>query len=352
MKNSYTQREQYYGDYLGLDQLLNAQRPESDAQGVDAHDELLFIVIHQAYELWFKQLMHELNSVVRIFQNEEINDNSAALQTATHRVNRMVEIWKLLVEQVRIMETMTSMDFLDFRDLLTPASGFQSYQFRMLEAKLGLRMEQRHQNQYYQQQLRCEHLEMIGGIEKEVSLFTLLDNWLARMPFWNVDKYWHSFEKQASDLHPFWAKYRSVYQQGLSNKEAETISLQDFDELFFNETGDRSTQLSAAACRTAMFITMYREYPLLQLPFQLLNKLLEMDELMATWRYRHWIMVRRMIGMRAGTGGSSGANYLKGAMENHHVFKDFARLATYLMPRHSLPKLPTELEKRLRFNDL
>ena len=356
MENFYTKQPQYYGDYLGLEQILSAQRPESEARGVDAHDEMLFIIIHQAYELWFKQIMHELNSVLAIFNNETINDNSAALQTVTHRLGRIVEIWKVLIEQVRILETMRPIDFLDFRDLLTPASGFQSYQFRILETKLGLKMEQRHQQHYYKQQLREEHLQQLENQEVEQSLFELLDKWLSRLPFWDVATYWSEWnenvENNVNFEQPFWQKYREIYKNSLRGAELTEISLADFDDLFFNNTETRSSRLSAAACRSAMFITIYRELPLLQQPFELLNRLLEIDELMATWRYRHWIMVRRMIGLRAGTGGSTGAGYLKGAVENHHIFKDLSRLATYLMPRTVIPKLPKKLETQLIFNNL
>lgn len=340
MKNSKTQREQYYGDYLGLDKILDAQFPESEARGVDAHDELLFIIIHQAYELWFKQLMHELNSIVAIFERPAVDDNAPSMQTATHRLGRMVEIWKLLVEQVRVLETMTPMDFLDFRDLLTPASGFQSYQFRCFEAKLGLRMEDRFAKEYYQKQLRDEHLHQIEEVEQSTSLFDLVERWLVRMPFWAA-QYWGGTD--------FWATYREVYASGLTAGEMAEISMTEFDGLFLGK-GERAMRLSPEACRAALFINLYREYPLMQQPFQFLSKLLEMDELMSTWRYRHWIMVRRMIGLRAGTGGSSGAGYLKGALDSHQIFKDFARLATYLVPRQKLPKLPAELVQHLSFN--
>jgi tryptophan 2,3-dioxygenase len=342
MKNSKTQREQYYGDYLGLDKILEAQFPESEARGVDAHDEMLFIIIHQAYELWFKQMMHELNSIMAIFENPQVDDNAPSMQTAAHRLGRMVEIWKLLVQQVDVLDTMTPMDFLDFRDLLTPASGFQSYQFRCFEARLGLRMEHRFAKEYYQKQLRDEHLQQINEVEQEVSLFDLVERWLTRMPFW-AQKYW-------GDTPEFWQNYRAIFQSGLSGGEAATISMAEFDDVFLGTVSDRQMRLSPEACRSALFINLYREYPLLQLPFQFLGKLLEMDELMSTWRYRHWIMVRRMIGMRSGTGGSSGAGYLKGAMESHQIFKDLSRLATYFVPRQKLPKLPAELVKHLSFN--
>lgn len=341
MKNTYTQKEQYYGDYLGLDKILNAQFPESEARNVDAHDEMLFIIIHQAYELWFKQLSYELNSIITIFSNHKVDDNEPDLYLVSHRLGRMVEIWKLLVDQVRIMETMTPMDFLDFRDLLTPASGFQSFQFRILEAKLGLRMENRHAQNYYAKQIREEHLQQIEAVEKEISLFEVIDNWLARMPF-AEGHYWGN---EVS----FWNVFENIYKDGLVGSETERISLSDFKSIFFGK-GERHLRLSPAACRAALFINLYREYPILQTPFEILQKLLQIDELMSTWRYRHFIMVSRMIGLRSGTGGSSGAGYLKGAMESHQIFKDFARLATYLIPRQKLPKLPETLIKDLRFS--
>jgi tryptophan 2,3-dioxygenase len=354
MKNSYTQKEQYYNDYLALDKILDAQFPESKARGVDAHDEMLFIVIHQAYELWFKQIMYELNSIIDHFQEDRINDNSAALQTVSRHLNRIVEIWKLLVDQIGILDTMTPMDFLDFRDLLTPASGFQSYQFRILETKLGLKMEARHQKKYYQSQLRAEHIEGIRKVEEENSLFELVDQWLARIPFWDIDKYWSNFEVPTDadqDLHPFWAKYKHTYQSGLKGNETSSIDMSDFDLMFFGGE-NRQTRLSPASCRAVLFINLYRDYPLLQLPFQLLGKLLELDELMATWRYRHVAMVHRMIGMRSGTGGSSGAAYLRGAMEKHNIFNNLASLTTYLVPRQKLPKLPEVLVERLGFKEI
>ncbi|MEN9638167.1 MAG: hypothetical protein RLZZ262_35, partial [Bacteroidota bacterium] len=122
----------YYSDYLGLNKVLNAQELESDKQGRHAHDEMLFIIIHQAYELWFKQIHFEVDSVRQVLVQPQINDNSPHLIIATRRLNRVVEILRVLVHQVDIMETMTPLDFLDFRDMLRPASGFQSMQFKQL----------------------------------------------------------------------------------------------------------------------------------------------------------------------------------------------------------------------------
>src|ERR1700712_5795977 len=111
----------HYADYLQLDSLLGAQQLQSDLEQSHAHDEMLFIIIHQAYELWFKQLLYEVDSVTGILEKPEINDDSPELQTIVHRLNRCNTVIKLLVQQIEVMETMSPMDFLDFRDMLRPA---------------------------------------------------------------------------------------------------------------------------------------------------------------------------------------------------------------------------------------
>ncbi|MCB0765061.1 MAG: hypothetical protein KDB84_10170, partial [Flavobacteriales bacterium] len=113
----------YYPDYLQLDKILGAQAPESDKHGVDAHDEMLFIIIHQAYELWFKQILHEVGSVIDMFKDGHVDDDGGELNIAVHRLERVNTILGLLVHLMDVMETMTRLGFLDFRDLLRPASG-------------------------------------------------------------------------------------------------------------------------------------------------------------------------------------------------------------------------------------
>jgi tryptophan 2,3-dioxygenase len=135
----------------------------------------------------------------------------------------------------------------------------------------------------------------------------------------------------------------------------EKDNLSSFDEMFFEketkQPGANSAprSLSPKACRAALFIMLYRGYPLLQLPFQLLNDLLEIDEQLSSWRYRHMNMVHRMIGTRIGTGGSSGKDYLKAAADKHYIFKEIAQLNSFLIERRKLPVLPADLEKRLGF---
>ena len=360
----------HYSDYLELDKILNAQHLESDRQGQPAHDEMLFIVIHQAYELWFRQLLYETDSVNRILRQPALNDNSPELQTIVHRLARCATILKVLVHQIDIMETMTPMDFLDFRDKLRPASGFQSWQFKLLEARLGLKYEHRFGQQYYLSQLRQPEIDLIKSAEKELSLLQLLNNWLERMPF---------FDEVSS--HRFWSDYRLRYQQSLA--DTEKTNAERFDSVFGMPSTAATTipptapasaaapapapeppagnplsmpssplesrALSPAACRSALFIMLYRGYPLLQLPFQVLHQLLEIDEQLSTWRYRHMSMVHRMIGTRIGTGGSTGKDYLGSALERHHLFKEIAGLTSFLIERRRLPELSPEMEQRLGF---
>ena len=326
----------HYHDYLQLDKILNAQAPESEKHNLIAHDEMLFIVIHQAYELWFKQLHHEADSVVAIMSKPALNDNSPELQTVVHRLNRCVTILRVLVHQIDIMETMTPMDFLDFRDMLRPASGFQSWQFKELEAKLGLKFEERHGKEYYTAQLKAEHVDIIKKAEGSKSLLQLLNNWLERMPFL----------KDGADT-SFWNNYKETYRSSLA--EAEKNNLAGFDDVFGDTTSIGSRTLSPAACRAALFIMLYRGYPLLQLPFQLLNCLLEIDEQLSSWRYRHMNMVHRMIGTRIGTGGSTGKDYLKAAADKHYIFREIAQLNSFLIERRKLPSLSAEIEKELGF---
>jgi tryptophan 2,3-dioxygenase len=338
-----------YHDYLQLDKILDAQFPESSRRQSPAHDEMLFIITHQAYELWFKQVIYEVDSVLGIMSKPSLNDNSPELQMVVHRLNRCSAIFKVLIQQIDVLETMTPMDFLDFRDMLRPASGFQSWQFKELEAKLGLKFEDRHGKEYYTSQLRPEQVERIKKAESENSLLQLLNQWLERMPFFDEEISWKNFitENRATGIHPFWSEYRHRYQQSLA--DGEKGNAQAFDETFLSIAPKGERNISVLAARSALFIMLYRRYPMLQLPFQLLNNILEIDIQLSSWRYRHMNMVRRMIGIRIGTGGSSGKDYLKGAADKHYIFNEIAGLNSYLIESGRLPALSPEMERRLGF---
>ncbi|MEO6546521.1 MAG: tryptophan 2,3-dioxygenase family protein [Ferruginibacter sp.] len=340
----------HYSEYLELDILLNAQHPESNKPGNQpAHDEMLFIIIHQAYELWFKQIQYEIDSVIEIMSKPALNDNSPELQTIVHRLTRVSTILKLLVQQIDVIETMTPMDFLDFRDMLRPASGFQSWQFKKLEAKLGLKFENRHGKEHYTAQLKEDEVTLIRDAENSASILELLNGWLERMPFINDNANWTKYEpvSRNTDSPVFWSEYEYIYVNSLA--EAEKANEVFFKQVFNDEPPGTVRSLSAKACRSALFIMLYRGYPMLELPFQLLDRLLEIDNQLANWRNRHINMVQRMIGTRIGTGGSSGAGYLKAAMDKHYIFKEIAQLNSFLIDRKHLPVLPKELTAKLGY---
>ncbi|MFT3886176.1 MAG: tryptophan 2,3-dioxygenase family protein [Flavobacteriales bacterium] len=332
----------YYPDYLQLDKIVSAQKLESDRTELGrtrAHDELLFIVIHQAYELWFKQILHEVGSVMDIFSDGHVDDNSGELSIAVHRMERVNTILQVLVHQLNILGTMTPLDFLDFRNMLRGASGFQSTQFKVLEATLGLRMEQRHGKQYYTSQLHPEHKAMIDALEGRPTLLDHVNAWLERMPFLDP-KYWPGEPS-------FFEHLKAAYERSLMPEEKGNMKA--WAERFEQNAPGR--RLSAAAARNAMFIMLYRDEPIFQQAFRFLDALLNTDEHMATWRSRHLSMVRRMIGMRMGTGGSTGSGYLKGALDSHYIFNEIAELSSFLIERRELPALPDTLRNVMRFGN-
>lgn len=328
------------------------------------HDEHLFIITHQAYELWFKQIIYELDSI-RALMNSEDLEESQTLEILK-RLHRIVLILKLLVDQVMILETMTPLDFMDFRNYLSPASGFQSLQFRLLENKLGVRQEQRVKyNQNYRRVFGNDE-EAIRAIEKsetEPSLVELVQRWLERTP---------GLQAEGFD---FWGKYRravtSILRQHMSKAKnapteaARVHQLADverrravFDSVFCENAhealvarGER--RFSHRALQGAIMITFYRDEPRFSQPHQVLTALMDIDSLITKWRYNHVIMVQRMIGSQhLGTGGSSGYQYLRSTLSDRYkVFLDLFNLSTFLIPRSQIPPLSKGMKSKLSIRD-
>jgi len=346
---------QYYGDYLQIDRLLQLQKPLSLREGkLIAHDEMLFIVIHQAYELWFKQILHEITACKEVLSKPSADDDGPDMNVVVHRLKRVVEIWKLLNQQVDVLETMTPLDFLEFRELLHGASGFQSTQFRKIEASLGLKIENRYRPDYYKHTqfggFNQDDAQEIAAFEAEPSLLQMVENWLERMPFF-AREFWQDWAEGSAqsnvDECPFWSRYRILYENSLSERDEKADLLGRFDDTFFKAGWG---PFRPTALRAALFIMLYRDEPLFRLPFGLLNALIEIDEQLGNFRYRHLQMVRRMIGSRVGTGGSSGEQYLQGAVNRNYIFRELAGIITFLIERGHLPTLPPRLRQALRFS--
>lgn len=350
-----------YSDYLKLDQLLSCQNRVSVEKNRPAHDEMLFITTHQAYEIWFKQLLFELDSALSIFSQNKVSE--ADMGTLVSRLQRMVEISKLLVQQVDILETMTPLDFLEFRDLLYPASGFQSLQFRLLENKLGLKKETRlqHNHSNYDLELKPSERKTAQASENEVNLFSAIEKWLERTPFLKMEgfEFWKSYKKSVSQMFEE-DKKRIESDQRLSEDEKSQYtkmvegSIAAFEALFdenkYQELQKEGAwKLSYPSVHAALLIQLYRDQPIFQLPFRLITSVMDLENTLTQWRYRHALLAGRMIGKKVGTGGSSGARYLQSAAEKHRVFGDFFQLTTFFIPRSQLPELPASLKKNMDF---
>ncbi len=256
-----------YGDYLKLDQLLELQQPLSRAP---EHDEMLFIVIHQVYELWFKEILHEVDYLLELLsRNEGIR--------AGHTLKRVLTILKVMVAQLDILETMTPLEFLSFRDRLEAGSGFQSFQFRELEFVLGWK-EPRALERYTADSAAARRLR------SRLAAPTLWDAFLRYLAM-------HDIAIPAEDL-----------ERDVTGKVEGSPGL-----------------------RTAL-IEVYRHHPALA---ELCERLVDLDEGLMAWRYRHVKMVQRTIGTRRGTGGSAGAEYLSTTL-NQPLFPDLWAIRTEL----------------------
>jgi tryptophan 2,3-dioxygenase len=256
-----------YANYLQLDELLSLQQPRADGP---EHDELLFIVIHQVYELWFKELLHELDRVAALLRSDEPH-------RAQHTLKRILTILKVLVAQLDILETMTPLEFLSFRSRLEAASGFQSDQFRQIEFLLGAKNESATAR-------FAEGSRARAALERRYREPTLWDAFLHYL---------------AREGYPVPAAHltRNVTAPVTPSSEVQDILVDAYRK-------DAKTQ---GIC----------------------ERLVDLDEGFAEWRYRHVRMVERTIGIKPGTGGSSGAAYLRTTL-GRNLFPDLWEIRSRL----------------------
>lgn len=336
----------YYNDYLEVSKLISLGN-----LCTTEHDEQLFMTIHQAYELWFKQIIFELKSIINLFVDHEtrkprrIDDNSGEMVKIVSRMSRIVEIWKVLVAQIDILETMTPMDFLEFRKSLNPASGFQSKQFRMIEALLGLSPGSRYKSTESVDKGTSDYYKKVGahtgGFDesdrKEIDSIEAGANLRIGVIAW-LDRFAESFGFNERKYDDMWSEYLSEYQFSLPEQDQKGLSAQ-FTNNFINKSETTSpNEFTTSARRAALIISLLRDYPVLRAPFQVITRLIDIDEYMAIWRFRHLNMAVRMIGKRSGTGGHT-STYLEGAVRDNRVFPELLELPTYLLDTSSIEKV-------------
>lgn len=348
-----------YDRYLALSDLLACQHPVAPNQGRTAHDEMLFIIVHQVYELWFKQILHEIDRIEELFAATTVAE--ATLPDVVRGFERAVAILKIGVQQLDVLETMTPLDFLDFRDLLSTASGFQSLQFRLIEARLGLAESRRllFDSKTVAERLSDRDRKRLAHEQQRPTVLAALDAWLARTPFVSMGDFTFDRAYRAAIdvmLDREIARVRGEIGLEPERCRQEVAALENardaFGSIFVEraaDAADSAWNMSARSIRAALFIMLYRDQPALQLPFRLLAALMDIDETLTMWRHRHALMAERMIGVKTGTGGSSGHVYLRRAADQHRIFIDLFRLSTYLIPRSAIPPLPESVERQMRF---
>ena len=335
----------YYNDYLDVEKIMTLGN-----LATDKHEEQLFMTIHQAYELWFRHIIFELKSVVYHFVDEKtkkpriIDDNSGEMVLITSRLARIVEIWKVLIAQIDVLETMTPMDFLEFRKSLNPASGFQSKQFRMIEAMLGLAPTARHKStdaidkgSDYYKKVGAE----TGGFSKEdrktIDEIEDLPNLRHGVIAW-LNRFAQSFGFDEQKYNEMWRDYLAEYKNSLPEQDQDSLSAKFSDYFIVDTKTSDPNEFSMLSRRAALIISLLREYPVLRAPFQVIMRLIDIDEYMAIWRFRHLNMAVRMIGKRSGTGGHS-SSYLEGAVRDNRVFPELLELPTYMLDTSSVEKI-------------
>ena len=263
-----------YNKYLRVPELIGLQTCLSSPAH---HDELLFITVHQAYELWFKQILHEIDGAIRLM-------NESRATAAGRALRRTVEIEKLLINQIHILETMTPISFLGFRDELNPASGFQSMQFR--------------------------EIEFVSGLKDENIL--------------------HGFPNDQFAYERLHARFAAAT---LGETFYDLLRRRGFDAPSDDDKLDREARQKRYGQRTRAVLEILTHFEDADEEFQLTEALLEHDEFFSLWRSHHIKMVERMVGAKRGTGGSEGIGYLRTTLDKK-FFPELWEARTYLDIKH------------------
>lgn len=341
-----------YGNYLRLEEMLQLQEGPSGYSPGPCNDEKHFIIVHQAFELWFKLIISELKEVHKLMDSNNISEHSMPI--IVHHLKRVTEVFNLMSKQWKVMETLTPQDFLSFRDRLGTSSGFESWQLRQIEIILGLEQQQRDAGMDPLNHMK--RLESEGKISSVVlnefedminspSLNELLTNWLSRTPING------SLPTQSNDEQVV-SNYIDSHLEAMNEHSKTVIAhFKSIGHDYESTLGDR-LQKSIQGAKDflipggyvnrsragLLFIESYRNLPLLAWPRTLIDSFIEVEESILLFRNSHARMVERMIGRRMGTGGSSGVDYLDATLK-YRIFVDLWAVRTILVKRDLLPEV-------------
>jgi tryptophan 2,3-dioxygenase len=338
-----------YSGYLRLDDLLQLQDGPEGHSPPPSNDEMHFIITHQAFELWFKQVRAELDAVHGYLARTSVDEKH--LPQMVHHLERVIEIFRLLANQWKVMETLSPQGFLAFRDRLGTSSGFESWQMRAMEMRLGLKQESRvadmdpmaHMKKLHAEgKINDEAFETLEMISIEPTLEALISSWLARTPINGsvpsdtddqatidayVDAHLNTMKAHSDQVIEHMVSIGHGSPEALKPRmDANLASARDFLK------PDGVTNRARAGL---LFIESYPELPLLSWPRRLIDTIVQLEQSMLLFRHAHARMVERMIGRRMGTGGSSGVDYLD-KTATYRIFTDLWAVRTVLLPRQSL----------------
>ncbi|MCP5048635.1 MAG: tryptophan 2,3-dioxygenase [bacterium] len=349
-----------YWNYLKIEQLLSLQDGFVGDESQMLEDEMHFIIVHQVFELWFKQVIRELYLARDRMIVPKVDER--VIPFVAHHLKRVNTIMDSAIKQFDVMETLIPQDFLVFRDGLGTASGFQSFQMREMELILGL--EQSERNAYGHEdpvKFLLESAEKVPGSEYIIqriqnaqagpSLRDAIHTWLYRTPI-------HGSSPDSPGDGPVTLEFIATYIDAMKQHNEElikvmvrdggdeevirrrfdTTNLQVESFLYAHDVDESQREQIVRIRAGVLFIESYRDLPLLSWPRLLLDSVAQLEESFVRFRSRHARMVERVIGRRVGSGGSSGVDYLDETVR-YRIFKELWQVRTLLLPRHLLPPL-------------
>jgi tryptophan 2,3-dioxygenase len=350
-----------YWDYIRVEELLSLQGGLARDESLLSNEEVMFITVHQVYELWFKLVLRELRAARDLFMAERVEEQE--LSGAVRSLKRARTIFEVAAYHFRVMETLPTREYLAFRDALMPASGFQSAQMRQMEILFGLREEDRISyvaGVDYKDALTGNRgtttpalRRVLDQLEDRPTLREAIDEWLYRTP---IDGHLHDDLYAESRLRQFIERFLDAHRGeversrdialGMTRLESEREHL---TALYAKEVAavreyltpsEEEGGMRRARIRTAMlFIETYRELPLLAWPREVLDALVELEQAFLIFRQRHARMVERVIGRRTGTGGSAGVDYLDETARRYRIFRDLWAVRTMQIRLDAAPLL-------------
>lgn len=340
-----------YGGYLRLEELLQLQEGPDGYLPEPCNDETHFIIVHQAFELWFKLILSELKHAHAILNSDGVEEK--VMPKLVHHLERVTSIFNLMSQQWKVMETLAPQEFLSFRDRLGTSSGFESWQMRELEVLLGLEHEThggmnplKHMRKLAEEgKISTDALENFEIVSNQPSIRESLDDWLSRTP---INGSMQNDEDDSEVVSKFVDSHISAMKEHTESVISHIVEIGHGVEsqvrprmeasLIQAESFLRPEGLVNRSRAGLLFIESYRELPLLSWPRTLIDSFVELEQSMLLFRNSHARMVERMIGRRMGTGGSSGVDYLDATLK-YRIFVDLWAVRTILVKRENLPDL-------------